>query len=123
MVIAGRPLALALLLAAGTSLTPRTAAAADEVGTRGRVVAVEINTAGSSEHASRHGSVSLRQANGKTVDYLWGGSTCPGQKLEPSQIQALVFAHLERGKTWLTPKYTASEGGDRRCLIGFTLSA
>ena len=122
MPIAGRPLALALVLAASTSLTPSTAAATDEVGARGRVIAVEINTAGSSEHPSRYGSISLRQANGKTVDYLWGGSTCPAQKLEPSQVQVLVVAHVERGKTWVTPKYTASEGGDRRCLVGFTLS-
>ena len=117
-----RTLALAAATAAAT-LTPGTASATDEDGARGRVIAVEVNTAGSSEHASRHGAVTLRQANGNTVEYLWGGSTCPGQKLEANQIQMLVTAHLNRGKTWLTPTYTPSEGGDRRCLVKIRLSA
>ena len=99
------------------------ASAEDEKADRGRVVKLRINTPHAAEHASFHGAITLKQANGKTQQYLWGGSTCPGQMLDASQIQVLVTVHLNRGKTWVEPIFAPSKGGDRRCLVAFELSA
>ena len=114
-----RPLAAALTVLAASPGS----AHAEETGSKGRVTAVQINTSGSDQHASVHGSIRLRQSDGKSQDYLWGGSTCPGQKLEPSHVALLVSAHVNRARTWLTPSYAPSEGGDKRCLVAFSLSA
>ena len=115
-VVAGLTLGLASLMLPAS-------AAADESGTKGRVLRIRVNTSGSSEHATFHGSVTIRLASGKNQTYLWGGSTCPGQKLDDGQVRLLVGAQRDRGRTWLAPYYVASEGGDRRCLVGFELIA
>lgn len=104
-------------------LTAPVAEAAEQDGSRGRVIKIRINTAGSEEHANVHGAITLRQGNGKTKRYLWGGSTCPGQKLDAAQVATLVSAHLERGRTSVTPVFVPSEGGDKNCLVAFELSA
>lgn len=105
------------------TLLPPASASADDAGSKGRVTRVRVNTSGSTEHATFHGSVTIRLASGKLRTYLWGGSTCPGQKLEEDHVRLLVGAQRDRGRTWLAPYYVASEGGDRRCLVAFELIA
>lgn len=120
------PFAITLATALTTSLAmmlASPASAEDEKADRGRVVKLRINTPHAAEHASYHGAITLKQANGKTQQYLWGGSTCPGQMLDASQIQVLVTVHLNRAKTWVEPIFAPSKGGDRRCLVAFELSA
>ena len=112
-----------LATAAATLLLAGPASADETKAARGRVVKLRINTPHSDDHASFHGSITLKQANGKTQQYLWGGSTCPGQLLDASHVQVLVSVHLARGKSWVEPVFTPSKGGDRRCLVAFELSA
>jgi len=99
------------------------ASAEDETAPRGRVVKLRVNTPHAADHASFHGSITLKQANGKSQQYLWGGSTCPGQMLDAAQVQVLVTVHLNRSKTWVEPVFAPSKGGDRRCLVAFELSS
>lgn len=96
---------------------------ADDAGERGRVVKLQINAPGSALHATFTGAVTLRRASGETKQYHWGGSTCPGQKLDAAQVALLAQTHFNRHRTWLRPYYSPSEGGDKNCLVGFELSA
>ncbi|MBL4686525.1 MAG: hypothetical protein JKY37_18160 [Nannocystaceae bacterium] len=114
-----RTFVAAAALAVGLSAAP---SQADEGGTRGRIVKLQINTPGSEHHASFHGAITLRQGNGALRRYHWGGSACPGQKLSDSQIAMLAQAHFNRGRTWLAPFFVASEGGDKNCLVAFELT-
>lgn len=118
-----RPLLPALVLGlVGSVAFP--AHANEEEGKSGRVQRLRINTAGSVDHASYHGSITLRGAAGN-AEYRWGGSTCPGQKLTDAQVHVLVSAFHERSRTRVTPRYTIGEdeGPGVRCLVGFELSA
>lgn len=109
--------------AIGIALAAAGPAAADDSAKRGRVVGLQLNTQNSSQHTNFHGSITLRLQNGKTAIYHWGGSTCPGQKLDAAQISVLSMAHLDRARTWLKPYFVVNEGGDKNCLVGFELTA
>lgn len=113
--------AVALALVS-TIATP--ANASEEEGKIGRVQKLRINAASSVDHSSFHGSVTLR-VSGKSVEYRWGGSSCPGQKLSDAQVSILVSAFNERNRTRVLPRYTIGEdeGPGVRCLVGFELSA
>lgn len=112
------PAALALGLA--TAAGP---AHADTEGKRGRVTALRINTPGSDEHPLFSGSITVKLGSGALVEYRWGGSSCPGQKLSDPQVDLLMAAFVERSRTRITPLYTMGEGPGTRCLVGFTLNA
>jgi len=112
------PCTLALALATA----PRPALA-DEEGKVGRIDRLRINTLGSTDHASFQGAVTLTLIGSKDqVEYRWGGSSCPGQKLNEFQIQLLMTAMAQRERTKVAPRYSMGEGGTR-CLVGFELAA
>ncbi len=112
---------LALLLATVVAPSP---AHADQSGHQGRVMQLRINTPGSVAHSSFHGSVTLKlEASNTLVEYRWGGSSCPAQKLSDPQLDVLVTAFVQRNDTKLTPTYTMGEGNGTRCLVGFELVA
>ncbi len=117
-----RPLLAALAFAFASIALPQTAAA-DEEGGAGRVNRIRINTPSSDEHPSFHGALVLKQPGGDQVEYRWGGSSCPGQKLTDVQVDVLVSAFVERNRTMVTPRYTMGEGAGTRCLVGFELVA
>lgn len=96
---------------------------ADDEGDIGRLVALRLNMPGSDQHASFHGSITIKRNGGKKDEYLWGGSTCPGQKLGEPQVRVLTAALADRHKTLLAPMYVKGEGADRRCLVAFELRA
>ncbi len=95
---------------------------ADDTAARGRLVKLQINTPGSEHHASFHGAITVRQSSGSNKRYHWGGSTCPGQKLDASQVALLAQAHINRGRTFVKPYFVPSEGGDKDCLVAFELT-
>lgn len=112
---------LALVLASVVAPSP---AHADEAGKQGRVIQLRINTPGSDAHPSFHGSVTLKLVGSSTmVEYRWGGSSCPGQKLSDAQVEVLLHAFVQRNRTKLAPTYTMGEGDGTRCLVGFELVA
>jgi hypothetical protein len=111
----------ALVLA---SLGAPSPAHADEEGKPGRITQLRINTPSSEAHPSYQGSITLKLVGSSTlVEYRWGGSTCPAQKLTDPQIDVLVTAFVQRNRTKLTPMYTMGEGDGTRCLVGFELVA
>jgi hypothetical protein len=117
------------LLATGSalclaSLIAPQPAHADEEGKSGRIIELRVNTPSSDDHPSFHGSITLKLVGTSTlVEYRWGGSSCPAQKLSDPQIDVLMTAFVQRNRTKLTPKYTMGEGDGTRCLVGFTLVA
>lgn len=94
---------------------------ADDEGDVGRLVALRLNMPGSDQHASFHGSITIKRTNGKKDEYQWGGSTCPGQKLGEPQVLVLAAALSDRHKTLVAPMYVKGEGEGRRCLVAFEL--
>ena len=94
---------------------------ADDEGSVGRLVALRLNMHGSDQHASFHGSITVKRSGGTKEEYLWGGSTCPGQKLGEPQVRVLTAALSDRHKTLIAPMYVKGEGSDRRCLVAFEL--
>jgi hypothetical protein len=103
-------------------LVPAGPLAADEEGDAGRLVALRLNTVASDQHASFHGSITIKRSNGKRDEYMWGGSTCPGQKMAEPQVQLLSHALSDRHKTVIVPHFLKGEA-DRRCLVAFELRA
>lgn len=96
---------------------------ADDEGDIGRLVALRLNMPGSDQHASFHGSITVKRSKGKKEEYVWGGSTCPGQKLGEPQVRVLTAALSDRSRTLIAPMYVKGEGSDRRCLVAFELRA
>jgi len=118
-----RPI-LPWLAAALTCLALPSSARADETGKSGRVSQLRINTPGSVEHASYHGSITIkRPTTGQLIEYRWGGSTCPAHKLTDTQLDILVMAFAQRDRTMLSPHYITGEGAGNRCLVGFEIVA
>lgn len=112
---------LALCLAIAGLPSP---AHADEEGKEGRVVQLRINTPGSDDHPSYHGSITIKVVGSSSlVEYRWGGSSCPKQTLSDVQIGILMEAFVQRSRTKLSPVYTMGEGTGTRCLMAFTLAA
>ena len=108
---------------AATTLLPVQSALADEDGKVGKIVSLTINTQGSDKYASFHGSLGVRTPDGRRDVYFWGGSTCPAQKLDASEVSLLSSA-LQNGKTKLRPVYRTGEGArGARCLVAFELRA
>ena len=108
---------------AATSLLPVQSALADEDGNKGHVVALTINTQGSDKYASFHGSVAVRTSGDRRDVYFWGGSTCPAQKLDASEV-ALLASALHDRRTQIRPVYRTGEGArGARCLVAFELRA
>jgi hypothetical protein len=110
------------LLAVLSVVTLASPAGADETGKAGRISMVRVNTPGSAEHASYHGSVRVKMNNGKTEDYLWGGSTCPAQKLGEAQIDLLLSGLTDRHRMQLVPYFVPGEAS-KKCLVAFELTA
>lgn len=96
---------------------------ADDEGDVGRLVGLRLNMPGSDQHASYHGRITIKRSNGKKDEYLWGGSTCPGQKLGEPQVRVLASALSERQRTLIAPMYVKGEGVEGRCLVAFELRA
>jgi hypothetical protein len=94
---------------------------ADDEGDVGRLVALRLNMPGSDQHASFHGSITIKKSGGKKDEYLWGGSTCPGQKLGEPQVRVLTAALADRHKTLVAPFFVKGEGVEGRCLVAFEL--
>ncbi len=114
-------LAAALALLVASTVSGPVSAYADTEGRSGRVNRLRINTQGSEEHASYQGAIILRVVgSGELVEYRWGGSSCPGQKLNEHQQQLLATALIERSRIKVKPMFTMGEGGTR-CLVGFEL--
>ncbi len=113
--------ALAVALVLGTPATA--AAAADEVGAPGRVVAMMIHTPGSDDMSLAHGSITVRKGGAKLEVYQWGGTACPASKLSDAQVTILAGAFHNRGRTLITPRFKPGEVKDVRCLVGFALGA
>lgn len=108
---------------AATTLLPVQSALADEDGKVGKIVSLTINTQGSDKYASFHGSLGVRTPDGRRDVYFWGGSTCPAQKLDASEVSLLSNA-LQSGKTKIRPVYRTGEGArGARCLVAFELRA
>ncbi len=108
---------------AATTLLPVQSALADEDGSVGKIVSLTINTQGSDKYASFHGSLGVRTPDGRRDVYFWGGSTCPAQKLDASEVSLLSSA-LQNGKTKIRPVYRTGEGArGARCLVAFELLA
>lgn len=104
-----------------TTSLPVQSARADEDGDVGRVVSLTINTQGSDKYASFHGSLGVRTPDGRRDVYFWGGSTCPAQKLDASEVSLLANA-LESSKAKIRPVYRTGEGArGARCLVAFEL--
>lgn len=119
-----RPRRLALLgTLALAMLVPGGRLQADEEGDVGRLVALRLNMPGSDQHASFHGSITVKKSSGKKDEYVWGGSTCPGQKLGEPQVRVLTAALSDRARTLLAPMFVKGEGSERRCLVAFELRA
>ncbi|MCA9711562.1 MAG: hypothetical protein KDK70_37350 [Myxococcales bacterium] len=119
-----RPVArlVSLALALGLLALPHPARA-DTEGKRGRIMRLRINTPSSDDHPSYLGSITVKLGSGELVEYRWGGSSCPSQKLTDPQIELLRTAFVERNRTRLLPLYTMGEGAGTRCLVGFELIA
>jgi hypothetical protein len=88
-------------------------------------VRLTINTQSSDKYASFHGSITLRSSGAsKNVTYFWGGSTCPAQHLSDSEVALLSTALLDRGRTFILPRYRTGEGArGARCLVAFEIVA
>lgn len=108
---------------AATTLLPVQSALADEDGKVGKIVSLTINTQGSDKYASFHGSLGVRTPDGRRDVYFWGGSTCPAQKLDASEV-SLLSSSLQSGKAKIRPVYRTGEGArGARCLVAFELRA
>lgn len=111
----------ALTALAATTLLPVQSAHADEDGKVGKIVSLTINTQGSDKYASFHGSLGVRTPDGRRDVYFWGGSTCPAQKLDATEVSLLSNA-LQTSKSKIRPVYRTGEGArGARCLVAFEL--
>lgn len=116
----------ALALAAGLgALLPSARVLADEEGKAGRVIRLTINTQGSDKYASFHGSLAVKRPGSSSIDlYFWGGSTCPAQRLDDSEVAMLASALHNRSRSLVAPRFRTGEGArNTRCLVAFELVA
>ena len=100
-------------------------ASADSKGQSGRIIEVQINTAGSDDHAQYRGEVTVRSGKKNTATettYKWGGSVCPGKDLTEHQVELLVHALTDRGRVSIVPRYKNGQGGNK-CLVAFSLAS
>lgn len=122
------PALLAAVLAIASLASPTPAAATDDAkdkdrrGSLGRVTGLRLTTQGSREHARYHGFIQIKPPLADPEVYYWGGSSCPGQKLNDSHVAILVTAVRDHDRLELRPYYTMGETADR-CLVAFDLVA
>ncbi|GGC98626.1 hypothetical protein [Aquisalinus flavus] len=85
---------------------------------RGTITSIYLSGQGSDNFAKYRGTVTLDFVGTGTLDYTWGGSTCPGRDLSAEQVQILVMARAHDLK--ITPEHKRGQGG-ALCLTGFAL--
>lgn len=107
------------LLAAITLLSIPPAVHADIAGDGGYVLAAELLTDGSDDFGLVRGRVLIRQrVDQQTVEYVWGGNTCPGRDLADWQVQ-ILFDLAAAPYMLVVPQYKNGAGGNR-CLVRWT---
>ena len=110
------PLAAFSLLALAA---PSEALAADQTGSTGAVLRVELNTPSADTYLQYHGKVVIR--SGKTnTEYRWGGTSCGSRVLADDHIDLLVQAARDNDKVTLTPRFQTGQAG-AKCIVGFSL--
>jgi hypothetical protein len=108
------------LVAAFASASP--ARAADELGSEGRIIKIEMRGPSSDDRSTAQGSITIR-VGGKSELYSWGGSSCPASKPSDQEIGMLERAFHNRNRTLVTPRFKSGETSGTRCLVGFELRA
>jgi len=105
-------------------LTTSGLAYGDSAGDWGRVVSVRVTAQGSDDFAKFRGTLTLagRRTHPRrpapTVEYTWGGSTCPGRDLTDGQISQLTEAMTHRAHLRIKPYFKPGQGS-AKCIVGF----
>jgi hypothetical protein len=95
---------------------------ADEVGARGTVASLEVNTPAGDTYLQYHGRMTL-VSGGKNAttaaEYRWGGTSCGSRTLTENQVAMLQRA-LESG-TPIMPRFQNGQGSTK-CLVGIAIA-
>lgn len=109
---------LAALAVATILAVPATAAAADSIGQKGKVEAVEVFAPASDTHNKYHGRIFVNSGNSKQ-EYRWGGTSC-GNKVIDDTMLDLLYRAMRNNSMRIVPAYKSGQGSTR-CLVGFKL--
>jgi len=114
-----RSLLFSILCGVVAQLVPVPAAAADILGSAGKLAGLRQVNSGSDNFGKYHGSVWVDAGKNNLTEYYWGGSSCPGLNLTEDEV-----ANLSRGlgnpKLRFVPIYKIGQGG-RLCLVQFLI--
>jgi hypothetical protein len=112
--------AVALVITA--TIAVPSVAFADEVGARGTVSSLEVNTAAGDTYLQYHGRIMVLTGNKNTTstaEYRWGGTSCGSRTLTENQVAMLQRA-LESG-TPIMPRFQNGQGSTK-CLVGIAIA-
>jgi hypothetical protein len=107
------------ILAVAAVLLTAGRAQADNIGTAGAVVGVEISEVGSDEYTIARGRLFIDEG-GVIQVYPWQGTACNGRVINDQQIDILVEAMTSK-KVRVIPYWRVGAGGVR-CLVAFTVA-
>ena len=110
--------AFATLLAAALVI-PTVAYAADTVGSEGRVKNIELLSPSADAYVQYHGRVFIN-AEKRTTEYRWGGTSCGSKVLSADLVARLTDAATNKDQVKVTPTY-AKGAGTTKCLVGFSI--
>jgi hypothetical protein len=110
-----------LVLAAAATVALCSTAIAEDLGTRGTIVSLDIRSTSADAYLSWHGAMFVRAGgkNGSTTEYRWGGVACGSRTLSDPQLAMLQRA-LDTA-TPITPRFQPGQGNSN-CLVGFELT-
>jgi hypothetical protein len=104
------------LLALSVAL-PSMALAADDVGSAGSILELEVNSPSADTYLIHHGRMLVGNSKNAT-EYRWGGNACGSRTLSEHMVNQLARA-LDGGLK-VQPRYQMGQGL-LRCVVGFTL--
>jgi hypothetical protein len=110
--------ALAIALASVLAV-PVVAHAADQSGTEGQPLRVEINAPSADAYLQYHGRLFVVSGT-TTTEYRWGGTSCGSRTMTPEMVQLLLDSVRQSGAV-LTPTFQAGQGTSK-CLVGFSIA-
>lgn len=106
------------LLASLSLVFITTSARADEVGTRGTLAALQVNTDSADTFLLFNGRLFVSNLNGNLDEYRWGGASCGSRVLTEEEVATLQRA-LHSKQVYIQPVYQI--GQFPTCLVGFTM--
>jgi hypothetical protein len=112
----------AVALVITTAIAAPSVAFADEIGARGTVASLEVNTPAGDTYLQYHGRMMIITGSKNSTsiaEYRWGGTSCGSRTLTENQVAMLQRA-LESG-TPIMPRFQDGQGSTK-CLVGIAIA-